>query len=70
MQKPSTQQQKQHLKPPTGHLLVLPLPSLTGKTDAGKVKQEEKGTTEDEMVEWDHRLNGHEFKQTQEDNEG
>ena len=30
--------------------------------DAGKDwGQEEKGTTEDEMVEWHHRLNGHEF---------
>ena len=26
--------------------------------------QEEKGTTEDEMVGWYHRLNGHEFEQT------
>ena len=25
---------------------------------------EEKGTTEDEMIEWHHRLNGHEFEQT------
>ena len=25
-------------------------------------RQEEKGTTEDEMVGWHHRLNGHEFK--------
>ena len=25
--------------------------------------QEEKGTTEDEMVGWHHRLNGHEFEQ-------
>ena len=24
--------------------------------------QEEKGTTEDEMAEWHHRLNGHEFE--------
>ena len=24
--------------------------------------QEEKGTTEDEMVGWHHRLNGHEFE--------
>ena len=24
--------------------------------------QEEKGTTEDEMAGWHHRLNGHEFK--------
>ena len=30
--------------------------------DAGKDwRQEEKGMTEDEMVEWHHRLNGHEF---------
>ena len=36
---------------------------LIGKDpDAGKDwKQEEKGTTEDEMVGWHHRLNGHEF---------
>ena len=25
-------------------------------------RQEEKGTTEDDMVEWHHRLNGHEFE--------
>ena len=25
--------------------------------------QEEKGTTEDEMVEWHHKLNGHEFEE-------
>ena len=31
--------------------------------DAGKYwRQEEKGTTEDEMVGWHHRLNGHEFE--------
>ena len=30
--------------------------------DAGKDwRQEEKGTTEDDMVGWRHRLNGHEF---------
>ena len=36
---------------------------LTGKDpDAGKNwRREEKGTTEDEMVGWHHRLNGHEF---------
>ena len=36
---------------------------LTGKDpDAGKDwRQEEKGTTEDEMVGWHHRLDGHEF---------
>ena len=33
--------------------------------DAGKDwRQEEKGTTEDEMVEWHHRLNGHEIEST------
>ena len=26
-----------------------------------RLRQEEKGTTEDEMVRWHHRLNGHEF---------
>ena len=32
------------------------------KTDAGRDwGQEEKGTTEDEMVGWHHQLNGHEF---------
>ena len=37
---------------------------LTGKDhDVGKYwRQEEKGTTEDEMVGWHHRLNGHEFE--------
>ena len=35
--------------------------------DAGKDwRQEEKGTTEDEMVGWHHWLNGHEFEQVQE----
>ena len=38
---------------------------LIGKDpDAGKDwRWEEKGTTEDEMVGWHHRLNGHEFEQ-------
>ena len=38
---------------------------LIGKDpDAGKDwMQDEKGTTEDEMVGWHHRLSGHEFKQ-------
>ena len=32
-------------------------------TDAGKDwRQEEKGTTEDEIVGWNHQLNGHEFE--------
>ena len=38
---------------------------LIGKDpDAGKgCRQEEKGTTEDEMVRWNHFLNGHEFEE-------
>ena len=32
--------------------------------DAGKYRrQEEKGTTENEMIGWHHRLDGHEFEQ-------
>ena len=39
--------------------------------DAGKDwGQEEKGTTEDEMVGWHHQLNGHEFEQTPGPGEG
>ena len=39
--------------------------------DAGKDwRQEEKGTTEDEMVGWHHWFNGHEFEQTLGDSEG
>ena len=38
--------------------------------DAGKDwRQEEKGTIEDEMAGWHHRLNGHEFEQGLEDGE-
>ena len=42
-----------------GHLV-----QRTGKDpDAGRDwRQEEKGTTEDEMVGWHHQLNGHEFE--------
>ena len=45
---------------------------LIGKDpDAGKDwGQEEKGTTEDDMVAWHHWLNGHEFEQTLGDGEG
>ena len=45
---------------------------LIGKYhDAGKDwRQEDKGMTEDEMVGWYHRLNGHEFEQTLGYNEG
>ena len=46
---------------------------LIGKKnlDSGKDwGEEEKGATEDEMVRWHHRLNGHEFEQTLGDGEG
>ena len=45
---------------------------LTGTDpDAGKGwGQDEKGTTEDEMIWWHHWLNEHEFEQTPEDSEG
>ena len=39
-------------------------------SDAGRDwGQEEKGMTEDEMVEWHHQLNGHEFEQAPGDGE-
>ena len=55
--------------------LILPLDAknwLIGKdSDVGKDwRQEEKGTTEDEMVGWHHQLNGHEFEYAQEDGDG
>ena len=45
---------------------------LVGKDpDAGKDwGQEKKGATEDEIVGWHHRLNGHEFEKTLRDSEG
>ena len=36
----------------------------------GKDWEQEKGATEDEIFRWHHRLNGHEFEQTQGDGEG
>ena len=38
--------------------------------DARKNWRKEKGTTEDEMVGWYYRLNGHDFEQTPGDSEG
>ena len=38
--------------------------------DAGKDWRQEKGMTEDEMVGWHHRLNGHEFDQAPEVGDG
>ena len=35
-----------------------------------RLRAEEKGMTEDEIVGWHHRLNGHEFEQTLGDKEG
>ena len=45
---------------------------LIGKEDdAGKDwRQEKKGTTEDELVGWQHRFSGNEFEQTPEDSDG
>ena len=37
---------------------------LTGKDPRRDWGQEEKGTTEDEMTEWHHQLDGHEFEWT------
>ena len=52
-----------------GHLM-LRTDSLE-KTDARKdCRQEEKGVTEDEMVEWHHHCNGHELGQIWGDGEG
>ena len=51
-----------------GHLMSLSLENswLIGKdSDAGRDwRQEEKGTTEDEMARWHHWLDGHEFEWT------
>ena len=45
--------------------------SLGKDPDAGKDGgQEEKGTTEDEMVGWRHQLNGHAFEQILGDSRG
>ena len=44
--------------------IILYICSLTG------FKQEEEGTTEDEMVGWHHQFNGHEFEQAPGDGEG
>ena len=41
-----------------------------GPDDGKDGRQEEKGTTEDEMVGWHRRLDGHEFEQFWGDGEG
>ena len=45
---------------------------MLGKMEGRKRRggQEEKGMTEDEMVGWNHQLNGHEFEQTLGDSGG
>ena len=49
---------------PTLWLLDMKTQLIGKEPDAGKdSRQEKKGTTEDEMVGWHHRLNGHEFEQ-------
>ena len=53
-----------------GHLMWR-ADSIGKDPDAGKDwRQEEKGTTEDEMVGWHHRLKGRECEQTPGDSEG
>ena len=53
-----------------GHLMQR-ADSLEKDPDSGKDRrQEKKGKTEDEIVRWHHRLNGHEFQQTLGDGEG
>ena len=39
------------------------------RKDSGQ-EEEEKGTTEEEMVGWHHQLNGHELEQTPGDSKG
>ena len=45
-----------------GHLMKR-TDSLEKTLMLGKIEDKEKGTTEDEMVGWHHRLDGHEFEQ-------
>ena len=52
-----------------GHLM-LRADSLKKTLMLGKTDGRRRGVTEDEMVGWHHQLNGHEFEQTQGDNEG
>ena len=51
-----------------GHLMERRLPA--NDPDAGKDWGQEKWVTEDEMFEWHHWLNGHEFEQTPRGREG
>ena len=59
---------EQHQSKQPSHLAWLPRPPsvwFLGVSSQREIpRQEEKGLTEDEMVGWHHRLNGHEFEQT------
>ena len=52
-----------------GHLMHR-TDSLEKTLMLGKIEGRKRGTTEDEMVGWHHRLNGHEFEQAMGDGEG
>ena len=53
------------------HHLMQRVSSLEKTLVLGKIwRQEEKGSTEEEMVGWHHRLNGHEFEQAPQEDEG
>ena len=44
--------------------------SLEKTVMLGKIEGRKRGTTEDKMVEWYHRFNGHEFEQALEVDDG
>ena len=50
--------------------LIQIIDSLEKALMLGKMRQEEKGTTEDEMVGWHHQLDGYEFEQALEVGDG
>ena len=54
---PGSSQEMMHGR--IGHLCILMLESIS----LLMVRWEKKGTTEDEMVGWHHRLDGHKFEQ-------
>ena len=58
------QQQKRYIFPETfnASLFLMDLQNIQDP-DAGKDWRQEKGTAEDEAVEWHHQLDGHEFEQ-------
>ena len=53
----------------SGHLMQR-ANSLEKTLMLGKIEGRRRGGKQDEMVEWYHRLNGHEFEQTPGDGEG